>query len=63
VSILLDAVGWFGSVLLVVSLLQSRMMRLRLLNLIASVLLVVFNALIPSWPMVAMSSPSASPTA
>lgn len=51
----LDAVGWGGSVLLVYSLLQSRVLRLRWLNLAACVLLVVFNAAIQVWPMVAMN--------
>ncbi|WP_431246575.1 hypothetical protein [Leifsonia xyli] len=52
----LQAVGWAGSVLLVVSLLQSRMLVLRWLNLAASVLLVGFNAALGVWPMVAMNA-------
>ncbi|WP_404381580.1 YgjV family protein [Knoellia locipacati] len=51
----LDALGWFGSALLVFSLLQARILRLRLLNTIACVILTVFNALIGVWPMVAMN--------
>lgn len=51
----LDALGWAGSVLLVVSLLQARVMRFRTLNLIASIVLTVFNAAIQVWPMVAMN--------
>lgn len=51
----LDALGWFGSALLVFSLLQARILRLRVLNTIACVILTVFNALIGVWPMVAMN--------
>jgi hypothetical protein len=51
----LDAFGWFGSALLIVSLLQTRVLRFRLLNLAASLSLVLFNALVEVWPMVGMN--------
>jgi hypothetical protein len=51
----LDLFGWAGSALLIVSLLQTRVLRFRLLNLCASVSLVVFNALVGVWPMVGMN--------
>jgi hypothetical protein len=51
----LDALGWAGSALLVFSLLQTRLIRLRALNLVACVVLVVFNSLIEVWPMAAMN--------
>lgn len=50
-----DALGWFGSALLVFSLLQARILRLRVLNTVACLILVVFNAMIGVWPMVAMN--------
>ncbi|MGB7819181.1 MAG: hypothetical protein WBL35_10700 [Ornithinibacter sp.] len=50
-----DAIGWFGSALLIFSLLQARILRLRILNTVACVILVVFNALVGVWPMVAMN--------
>ncbi len=50
-----DALGWLGSALLVYSLLQARIRRLRVLNTVACVILVVFNALVGVWPMVAMN--------
>ena len=50
-----DALGWFGSALLVFSLLQARILRLRVLNTVACLILVVFNAVIEVWPMVAMN--------
>ena len=42
----LDILGWGGSALLVYSLLQSRVLRFRVLNLTACVVLVVFNGLL-----------------
>lgn len=51
----LDAFGWFGSALLIVSLLQTRVLRFRLLNLAACVSLILFNALVEVWPMVGMN--------
>lgn len=50
-----DALGWLGSALLVYSLVQARILRLRVLNTVACVILVVFNALLAVWPMVAMN--------
>ncbi len=51
----LDVVGWAGSALLVFSLLQARVLRFRVLNTVACVVLVFFNAMIGVWPMVAMN--------
>jgi hypothetical protein len=52
----LDALGWAGSALLIYSLLQTRVLRFRVLNLVASLVLVVFNAVLGIWPMVAMNA-------
>ncbi len=51
-----DLLGWAGSALLVYSILQTRLLRLRALNLVASISLLIFNALIEVWPMVAMNA-------
>lgn len=51
----LNLFGWAGSVLLIVSLLQTRVLRFRVLNLAACLSLVVFNALVGVWPMVGMN--------
>jgi hypothetical protein len=51
----LDLFGWCGSGLLIFSLLQTRVLRFRLLNLCASLSLVLFNALVGVWPMVGMN--------
>ena len=51
----LDILGWGGSTLLVYSLLQSRVLRLRVLNLAACLILTVFNWALEVWPMVGMN--------
>ena len=51
----LDVLGWGGSALLVYSLLQASVLRLRVLNAIACVILIVFNAMLSVWPMVGMN--------
>jgi hypothetical protein len=52
----LDILGWGGSALLVYSLLQVSVLRLRVLNAIACVILIVFNAMLSVWPMVGMNT-------
>ena len=52
----LDVLGWGGSALLVYSLLQASVLRLRVLNAIACVILIVFNAVLEVWPMVGMNT-------
>jgi hypothetical protein len=51
----LDAIGWGGSALLVFSLLQARVLRFRILNTLACLVLIFFNAMIDVWPMAAMN--------
>jgi len=51
----LELVGWAGSALLVWSLLQHQLLRLRLFNLIGSLVLVGYNALVHVWPMVGLN--------
>ena len=52
----IDVLGWGGSALLVFSLLQARVLRFRALNLAATLILLVFNAVIEVWPMVGMNA-------
>ena len=52
----LDVLGWGGSALLVYSLLQASVLRLRVLNAIACLLLIVFNWALSVWPMVGMNT-------
>jgi hypothetical protein len=51
----LDLLGWGGSALLVFSLLQSRVLRFRVLNLVACLILVGFNAAVGVSPMAGMN--------
>ena len=53
---LLDLVGWVGSAILVWSLLQTRILRLRLINLVGSLILVAFNIGVGVWPMVGLNT-------
>lgn len=50
-----EAIGWFGSAFLVFSIMQTRVMRFRLLNTTACVILIGYNAAVGVWPMVAMN--------
>ena len=52
----LEVVGWGGSALVVASLLQTRILRLRVLNLLGSLVLTGFNAVIGVWPMVGLNA-------
>src|SRR5690242_2036544 len=51
----LDIVGWLGSALLIYSVMQARVLRFRVLNLGACLVLTGFNAALGIWPMVAMN--------
>lgn len=51
----LEAVGWLGSAVLVWSLLQTQLRRLRVINLIGCLVLIVYNSLNGVWPMVGLN--------
>ena len=51
----LELVGWAGSALLVWSLLQTRILRLRALNLVGCLILIGYNAAMHVWPMVGLN--------
>ena len=51
----LELIGWLGSAILVISLLQTRVMRFRVLNTASCLVLIAYNGLIQVWPMVAMN--------
>lgn len=51
----LEVIGWTGSAILVWSLLQSRILRLRLINLVGCLLLVAYNLLVGVWPMMGLN--------
>lgn len=52
----IEVLGWAGSGILVLSLLQTRVVRLRLINLAGSLLLGVYNLIIEVWPMVGLNA-------
>lgn len=52
----LELAGWAGSALLVWSLLQTRVLRLRALNLIGSLVLIGYNGAVRVWPMVGLNA-------
>ena len=51
----LEIIGWAGSAILVVSLLQTNLHRLRWINLVGCVILVGYNAVLGVWPMVGLN--------
>jgi hypothetical protein len=51
----LDVIGWVGSGLLVWSLLQARVLRLRAINLVGSLVLIGYNGALRVWPMVGLN--------
>lgn len=55
-NVWIEVFGWIGSGLLVLSLLQGKMLRLRIINTVASVMLVAYNVLVETWPMVGMNA-------
>ncbi|WP_431075527.1 YgjV family protein [Microbacterium phyllosphaerae] len=56
IDLVFEILGWAGSLLLVISILQTRIVWLRVLNLAACVVLLVYNFWLPSWPMIAMNA-------
>lgn len=52
----LDILGWAGSALLIYSVMQARVLRFRVLNLAACVVLAFYNGWLGIWPMVAMNA-------
>jgi hypothetical protein len=51
----LDIIGWTGSALLVWSLLQARVLRLRAINLVGCVVLAGYNGALGIWPMLGLN--------
>ncbi|WP_206155766.1 hypothetical protein [Cellulomonas taurus] len=52
---LLEIIGWTGSVLVVVSLMQARVLRFRVLNLVGSLIATGYNIWADIWPFAAMN--------
>lgn len=54
-TVILEAIGWIGSALVVLSLMQGRVLRFRWMNLAGSVVATFYNAVVEIWPFVAMN--------
>ncbi|WP_147795237.1 hypothetical protein [Cellulomonas sp. Y8] len=52
----LEIIGWVGSVLVVVSLMQARVLRFRWLNFAGSVIATAYNTIVGIWPFAAMNA-------
>lgn len=52
---ILEAIGWIGSILVVWSLTQARVLRFRWMNLAGSVIATAYNAIFGIWPFFAMN--------
>lgn len=52
----LEAFGWAGSVLVVVSLMLANARRFRVLNLIGCIIATIYNAIFMIWPYAAMNA-------
>ena len=53
---MLEVIGWAGSILIIVSLTQARVLRFRVLNLVGALLATAYNATIGVWPFAAMNA-------
>ena len=51
----LEALGWIGSAVIVWSLIQTQLSRLRVFNLVGTILLVGYNLVLGIWPMVGLN--------
>ncbi len=54
-QVALEAVGWFGSAVVVWSMMQQRILRLRVYNLIGCLIQVLYNGVLGVWPVVALN--------
>ena len=52
----LEVIGWVGSILVVLSLMQARVLRFRWMNLIGAVIATAYNAWVGVWPFAAMNA-------
>lgn len=54
-QVALEAVGWIGSGIVVWSMMQQRILRLRLYNLVGCLIQVLYNGALGVWPVVALN--------
>ncbi|MGY4644810.1 hypothetical protein [Cellulomonas sp. URHB0016] len=53
---MLELIGWAGSLLVILSLMQARVLRFRVLNLVGALLATGYNVAIGVWPFAAMNA-------
>ncbi|MFD1507749.1 YgjV family protein [Georgenia yuyongxinii] len=51
----LEIIGWVGSAVVVWSMMQQRILRLRVINLVGCLIQVVYNGVLEVWPVVALN--------
>lgn len=51
-----EAIGWISSAVIVFSMMQQRITRLRLINMVGCVIAVAYNAVLEVWPMVGLNA-------
>jgi hypothetical protein len=54
-QVALEAVGWIGSAVVVWSMMQQRILRLRVYNLVGCLIQVAYNGVLGVWPVVALN--------
>jgi len=54
-QVALEVVGWLGSAIVVWSMMQQRILRLRVYNLVGCVVQVLYNGVLGVWPVVALN--------
>jgi hypothetical protein len=54
-QVVLEAIGWIGSILIVASLMQARVLRFRWMNLCGAAIATVYNGVIGVWPFAVMN--------
>ena len=52
----LEIFGWIGSAVIVASMMQQRILRLRVVNLVGAMMLVFYNGALGVWPMVGLNA-------
>lgn len=55
-SFIWEAIGWASTLIVIISMMQTRIMRLRVINLIGCLGQIVYNAIIGAWPVVGLNT-------
>lgn len=55
-SYIWEAIGWGSTLVVIISMMQTRIMRLRVINMIGCLGQIVYNAIIGAWPVVGLNT-------